>query len=336
MKPNSDDRRDEIRHHGLFRSTDPGMNGPEFSVVIPTYNRRALLAAALDSVWSQTFTAFEVIVVDDGSSDGTSEFLLSLAGRLQFLSQRNLGPGAARNRGLERARGRYVAFLDSDDLWFPWTLETYSALVHEHDSPAFIVGKPFRFDSDQAHRNLRQEAVTSAMFADYLESGDAWRWWGVSSFVIRADVLRAVGGFSSEEMNGEDADLALKLGDAPRFVQITSPFTFGYREHAESAMRDLPKTLVGARHMIENENKGTYPGGRARAMERWRILTRHVRPVSLDCLKEGRTRDAWELYRSTLRWHALLGRWKYLFGFPVRAGLQMFLGQGSRPQMATR
>jgi glycosyltransferase involved in cell wall biosynthesis len=265
--------------------------------------------------------AYEVIVVDDGSNDGTVDYLKGLENNLILLTQSNRGPGSARNRGLEHARGRYVAFLDSDDLWLPWTLETYSTIADEHDSPAFIAGKPYRFDAVEKLQGLGSEPVTCLQFADYLASGDEWRWWGVSSFVLRADAIRAAGGFSEENMNGEDADLALKLGEAPGFVQVLSPFTFGYREHAASVMKDLSKTIAGARHLIESERRGAYPGGAARALERWRILTRHLRPVSLDCLAGGRRRDAWELYRSTLRWNMSLGRWKYMLGFPVRAGV---------------
>jgi glycosyltransferase involved in cell wall biosynthesis len=100
------------------------MRRPEFSVIIPAYNRRALLIETLNSVWQQTFADFEVIVVDDGSTDGTAEYLGSLGAKVQCVMQDNFGPGAARNRGLEIANGRYVAFVDSDDVWFPWTLET--------------------------------------------------------------------------------------------------------------------------------------------------------------------------------------------------------------------
>ena len=298
------------------------MSGPVFSVVIPAYNRHALLVEALDSVWQQTFTGFEVIVVDDGSTDGTTEYLRSLGRKVRFSTDQNLGPGVARNRGIEMAEGTYVAFVDSDDLWFPWTLETYATLIREHDSPAFIVGKPFLFESVESLRGVGSGAVKSENFTDYLESGDLWRWWGVSSFVIRKDVIRAAGGFSVENMNGEDADLALRLGDARRFVQVISPFTFGYREHPAGATKDLQKTLAGVRHMILRERSGGYPGGDARAMERWRILTRHVRPVSLDCLRDGKTGDAWGLYTSTLGWHVRLGRWRYLLGFPLHAAMR--------------
>jgi glycosyltransferase involved in cell wall biosynthesis len=93
-----------------------------FSVIIPTYNRAALLCTALDSVFAQTFTDYEVIVVDDGSTDGTAAMVASYGGRVRYFQQQNKGPGAARNLGAQHATGEYLAFLDSDDLWFPWTL----------------------------------------------------------------------------------------------------------------------------------------------------------------------------------------------------------------------
>lgn len=100
---------------------------PTVSVVIPTYNREHLLSRSLDSVLAQTFTDFEVLVVDDGSTDGTAVLMAEYEardGRIRYLSQpRNAGVSAARNRGLREARGDFIAFLDSDDEWFPTKLE---------------------------------------------------------------------------------------------------------------------------------------------------------------------------------------------------------------------
>lgn len=92
---------------------------PTVSVVIPAFNAAGTLDAALDSVFSQTFEPFEVIVVDDGSSDATADVASARAGRVQLIRQPNSGPGAARNAGLRASRGELVAFLDADDLWLP-------------------------------------------------------------------------------------------------------------------------------------------------------------------------------------------------------------------------
>ena len=110
----------------------------------------------------------------------------------------------------------------------------------------------------------------------------------------------------------------LRLGTAPNFVQVLAPTTFGYRQHAASAMSNLQRTYEGACHLVRQEQSGRYPGGAARRRERLRIVTRHVRPVSLELLKQGQWARAWALYQSTFPWNVRMGRWRYLLGFPWR------------------
>ena len=92
---------------------------PYFSIIVPAFNRALLLRSALESILSQGCTDYEVIVVDDGSTDDTTSVVRSYSSRIKFLQHQNRGPGAARNFGAEQAKGEYLAFLDSDDLWFP-------------------------------------------------------------------------------------------------------------------------------------------------------------------------------------------------------------------------
>ena len=139
----------------------------------------------------------------------------------------------------------------------------------------------------------------------------------MSSFVVRLDALREVGGFVAGHVNGEDADLALRLGESPGFVQVLAPETFGYREHSGNVTHDLDKSLAGVWLQVSGERGGRYPGGATRARERWQISTRHIRPVSIGCIRRGRFADAWALYRATFGWHLHLWRLKYLFGFPL-------------------
>src|SRR5262249_53333896 len=158
----------------------------------------ALLESALKSIFAQRCTEYEVIVVDDGSTDGTVDFLQSLGNRVNVFRQSNRGPGAARNLGFRYAKGKYVAFLDSDDLWFPWTLQVYRAVIEDYCAPSFIAGKPLVFSKKHELHDAVACAKQVEQFDDYLASSDEWRWWGVSSFVIRRDAFVAAGGFPEE------------------------------------------------------------------------------------------------------------------------------------------
>jgi hypothetical protein len=303
-----------------------------FSVIIPTYNRRGLLARTLESVLAQRFTDYEIIIVDDGSTDGTMDDLANPGIHTRVLTQANQGPGAARNLALRHATGDYVAFLDSDDLWFPWSLELYAEAICQNGQPSFITGKVVRFHDEVELESVKPSALETLAFTDYLASGDKWRWYGLSSFVMKRKIVDAAAGFPQEAINGEDSDLALRLGTAPGFIQITEPAMFGYREH-EGGVRHVPgKNLAGDMHRIAMEESGRYPGGSARALERWRILTPHLRANSLECLRGGLRAEAWQMYLRTVRWHVVLGRWKYLVAFPLMALVTRFLdGKKRKP-----
>src|SRR5262249_33550585 len=132
---------------------------PLFSVIVPTFNRAALLVNTLESVFSQRFRDFEIIVVDDGSTDETMDYLHSLGKQVRVFRQSNWGAGAARNLGARRAQGEYLAFLDSDDLWFPWTLEVYRDVIRERRDPSFIAGKRYLFSD----RRQLEEVVPGAI-----------------------------------------------------------------------------------------------------------------------------------------------------------------------------
>ena len=93
------------------------------SIVIPTFNRRNYITIALDSVLAQTYTNYEIIIIDDGSSDNTKEVLTPYWDKIRYFYQDNRGIPATRNRGIREAKGDYIAFLDSDDYWLPEKLE---------------------------------------------------------------------------------------------------------------------------------------------------------------------------------------------------------------------
>src|SRR6266404_4270752 len=96
---------------------------PTVSVIIPTFNRSKLVVNAVQSVLGQTYRDYEIIVVDDGSTDNTAEALTPYMDRIRYVYQANLGASAAQNRGLQLARGKWISILASDDLWLPAKLE---------------------------------------------------------------------------------------------------------------------------------------------------------------------------------------------------------------------
>lgn len=300
--------------------TEETQRSPFFSVIIPTYNRADLLRQALQSVLRQDASDLEVIVVDDGSKEDLSAVINEYQDQATFLRQENAGPAAARNRGAMAAQGEYLAFLDSDDVWFPWTPEVYREAIERHQRPSFVAGCPTIFRSTEELGEHDRIPTQCLSFSDYLQSGDAWRWFGVSSFVMRRDIFLDNGGFSPDLRYAEDADLALKMGISPGFVQVVSPVTFGYRQDSpEQLMKHWRPQVPATQRLLANEMQDVYPGGVGRARERQRIIARHLRPMMLRLLREGEFSTAWRLYRLVFRWHIGLGQWKFVLGFPAWA-----------------
>ena len=136
------------------------MPSPHFSVIMPVYNHAHYLERAVQSVIAQTCDDWELIIVDDGSTDGSGGLVDRLAardGRIRVLHQANAGPAAARNAGLAVARGPWLAYLDSDDLYLPDTLEHYRRFIQTHPDVRFIHGYRHRIDADGAVTPLHGE-----------------------------------------------------------------------------------------------------------------------------------------------------------------------------------
>ena len=124
-------------------------NDEKVSVIIPTFNRAGYIEAAIESILEQTHPVFEIIVVDDGSTDNTKEILKKYGSIVKYVFQENNGPASARNRGLRMAQGNYIAFLDSDDLWVPYKNTVQLRFFSEHPDIDLVFGHMANFSSEE-------------------------------------------------------------------------------------------------------------------------------------------------------------------------------------------
>ena len=180
---------------------------PEVSVIVPTYNRRAMVHEAIASVRAQRDANFELIVVDDGSADGTSDTLSSIEGVcVEPIAHR--GPAAARNHGGAVARAPLVAFLDSDDLWMPHKLHRQLAFMRAHPDCAISqTGEIWLRDGRRVNPGNRHLKRAGDIFIDSLRTCLI----SPSAVIMRTDLFRALGGFDEDFAAAEDYDLWLRV-----------------------------------------------------------------------------------------------------------------------------
>ncbi|WP_026734376.1 glycosyltransferase [Fischerella sp. PCC 9605] len=146
---------------------------PLVSAIVPTYNRADLISYTLDSAIKQSYKNLEIIVIDDGSVDNTEEVVKAIGDpRIRYIRHpSNRGGSAARNTGIEGARGKYIAFLDSDDLWAPEKIELQLALIQKHPHPDKVVSYTQRVVSFTRITNYTQLAINSESLQAVPEKG---------------------------------------------------------------------------------------------------------------------------------------------------------------------
>jgi glycosyltransferase involved in cell wall biosynthesis len=188
----------------------PSVTRPPITVVVPVYNRRDLLARALRSLQAQTFADFEVVVVDDGSSDDPQAVVESLAGpRVSFVRQRNAGPAAARNNGCRHSRTPYITFLDSDDEALPDWLEQMVAALRAPGVGAVSCGIYLLGDEPDGSSRLIHDDLPRPVGPMF--PGQVALFTNGGSFAVRRDVFERVGGFDELLRSGEHTELGLRL-----------------------------------------------------------------------------------------------------------------------------
>lgn len=182
----------------------------KFSVVIPVYNRRELLRRALDSVFSQDFTDYEVIIVDDCSVEDIEGVVHSYASeKVKYIRNKsNLGGGASRNVGVEHSSGQYICFLDSDDYWKSQKLSTLESYISSNPNAAIFIGNSIVEKANGVHRKPISSAEKYEDFLSLIVIGDNLL--QTSALAIRKDILTEIK-FDSELPRYQDLDLYVKL-----------------------------------------------------------------------------------------------------------------------------
>jgi glycosyltransferase involved in cell wall biosynthesis len=198
---------------------------PFISVIIPTFNRLSFLPAALESIWSQEYQPLEVIIIDDGSTDATPQLLTELSDRIVSARQENLGPAAARNRGLKLAHGEVLAFLDSDDLWPPGKLRLQLPYLYEPFNYDYVTGLTKYVRLSGGRPLLPIQAQPNAAV-------------NLSSCLFKRAVFDKVGVFDTTFRLGSDMDWLQRARTASLRHTAVSEVTSIYHFHAGNLTND--------------------------------------------------------------------------------------------------
>jgi GT2 family glycosyltransferase len=207
---------------------------PQVSVIIPTYNCARYLPEAIDSVLAQTYRDFEIIVVDDGSTDDTPDVLARYGEAILVIRQPNQGRGAARNAGILAARGQYIAFLDADDLWLPEKLEKQVALLRARAGAGWVYSDHALLDANGGRGEgfLRLYGIRPApdggrMLPALLKACVAQ----TGTVVVRAECFRKVGLFDVSFRRSQDYDMWIRLACHFETACVDEVLAL-YRQHA--------------------------------------------------------------------------------------------------------
>jgi len=235
---------------------------PFFSIVVPTWNRGAIIEETVHSLLDQDFphSQYEIIIVDDGSTDDTLERLQSFSSRIRVLRQPKSGTAAARNLGIQNANGDYIASFDSDDILAPYALSVYKIVIDAFDRPPVVLAQHTSFRGSHAV-NLypaRPSMISCIKCRDYFGKAVQSSTYNIN-FVLRKDVVLGVGGYSFDSF--DDTDLIFKLGTASPMVKIVQPITTAVRSHDGNVTKDLKFFTQGMTMHIRSERRGMYPGG---------------------------------------------------------------------------
>lgn len=215
---------------------------PKVSVIIPTYNRARYICRAINSVLNQTFTDHEIIVVDDGSTDETKGVLVPFNGKIKYIYQNNQGISGARNRGIEEARGEYIAFLDSDDWWAPEKLAEQVKVLDANPKAGIVYSRMPIINEKGEKIGMKPAGATGKNFKELLE---IWGDLPTSSVMTRRACFDKVGVFDLSLPPMEDIDMWLRIARFYDLYEIESKTLAYYARHDDQITSDRVKVYGG-------------------------------------------------------------------------------------------
>jgi glycosyltransferase involved in cell wall biosynthesis len=254
------------------------VNDPTVSVIIPTHNRSRMLREAVQSVLDQTFRDFEVIVVDDGSTDNTGAVVREFTDpRVRYIWRENGKLARARNTGLEAARGRFIALLDDDDTYLPHKLQVQAEILSRDTTIGLVAGGwQLVDDGNQVIKDCPPDQAQGLDLETWLTSCPLI----VNSVLFRREFGTAVGGFDPSALPLEDWDFWLRLAHAGCRMTWHEGIVCRYRQHGQNTPREAVLSLyradlTPARKYFSNVPSGDIPA-RIRSRQDWFIARSHL------------------------------------------------------------
>jgi glycosyltransferase involved in cell wall biosynthesis len=206
------------------KGNELALNKPLVSVIVPVYNGESFLAEAVDSIQQQSYQPLEIIIVDDGSTDSTKQLATAFGESVRYVYQTNSGPAAARNTGIGLARGVFIAFLDSDDLWSEDKLNLQLALLAENPSVEIALGYTQMI-------RLIEPNFDKPEFELYLKP---WLPLSLGSALIKKTAFDRVGVFDETQFFCDDVDWFIRAKELGVLMMTHREVTLYYRRHSNN------------------------------------------------------------------------------------------------------
>ena len=206
---------------------------PFFSVIISVYNKEKYIGATINSVLNQSFDDFEIIVVNDGSTDRSSQIIDGFTdSKLSCINQDNLGASQARNIGISHAKGKFIALLDGDDIWDEQFLEQVAYVIQQHpDQSVFSCAIAHKYDNKVVPVSYSFKGSKNILVLDFFEASKKHAILSGSSTVIKKSALASTGLFDTSIKSGQDTDLWIRLGLHYRVVFINKVLVYYVYNH---------------------------------------------------------------------------------------------------------